>query len=251
MILELLLGPLCRDPTFYHDYCDKWDLCKVLDPGAQVPIKEDEDDEEGISEDYHMVVREPTLPLSYPYNSMLLPPLSPSPPPTSITFYLNVWGGNLPGQPDPASNITQFMPFRELLHLCYGFLDDTGELPIGSTVQHIPNDKVIRVLGISKSLVPHLTSNASYFISLLVTVSFQENNNIPIPHTLLNATVPSPNEHFTLSFFWYAPTKAVYIISNKGPQHLGWQLTLMNVTTALECMCCKDVNMGELLSFLV
>ena len=175
MILELLLGPLCRDPTFYHDYCDKWDLCKVLDPAAQVPIKEDEDDEEGISEDYHMVVREPTLPLSYPYNSMLLPPLSPSPPPTSITFYLNVWGGNLPGQPDPASNITQFMPFRELLHLCYGFLDDTGELPIGSTVQHIPNDKVIRVLGISKLLVPHLTSNASYFISLLVMGSFQEN----------------------------------------------------------------------------
>ena len=80
---------------------------------------------------------------------------------------------------------------------------------------------------------------------------FKKNDNIPIPHTLLNATVPSLNEHFILSFFWYTPTKAVYIISNKGPQHLGWQLALMNVTTALECMHRKDVNMGELLSFLV
>ena len=52
-------------------------------------------------------------------------------------------------------------------------------------------------------------------------------------------------------FFWYTPTKAVYIISNKGPLHLRWQLALMNATTALECMRHKDVNMGELLSFLV
>ena len=64
---------------FYHDYCDEWDLCKVLDPGARVPIEEDEDKEEGISEDYHMVVREPTLPPSYPYNSMLPLPLLPLP----------------------------------------------------------------------------------------------------------------------------------------------------------------------------
>ena len=226
-----------------------------------MPIEEDEDNEEGISEDYHMVVREPTppppyppVPPSYPYNStppLLLPLPLPSPPPTSITFDPNVWGGNLPGQPSPTSNITQFMPFGELLCLHYGFLNDAGELPISSMVQHIPNNKAICVLGYSKSSVPCLTSNASYFISLLVMGSFQENNNIPIPHTLLNATVPSPNKHFTLSFFWYAPTKAVYIISNKGPQHLGWQLALMNATTALECMCHKDVNMGEFLSFSV
>ena len=141
---------------FYHDYCDEWDLCKALNPGARAPIEEDEDNEEGISEDYHMVVREltppppyPPLPPSYPYNSM--PPLSPSPSPlpTLITFDLNVWGGNLPGQLDPTSNITQFMPFGELLRLCYSFLDDAGELPIGSMVQHIPNGKAIHVLGYS------------------------------------------------------------------------------------------------------
>ena len=135
---------------FYHDYCNEWDLCKVLDPGAQVLIEEDEDND-GISEDYHMVVREPTppppyppLPPSYRYNSTP-PPLSPSPspPPTLITFDLNVWGGNLPGQPNLTSNITQFMPFGELLRLHYDFLNDAGELPISSMVQCIPNNKAI------------------------------------------------------------------------------------------------------------
>ena len=203
-----------------------------------------------------MVVREPTPlpsyprpPLSYPYATM--PPPPPLPPPTLITLDLNVWGGNSPGQPGPTSNITQFMPLEELLHLCYGLINDAGELPISSTVQYISNDKAIHVLGYSKSLVPHLTSNASYFITLLAKGSFQENNNTPIPHSLLNTTVPSPNEHFTLSFIWYAPTKVVNIISSREMQYLGWQLVLMNMTTALECMYCEDVNMGELLSFLV
>ena len=122
--------------------------------------------------------------------------------------------------------------FRELLHLHYGFLNDAGELPISSTVQHIPNDKAIRVLGYSKSLVPCLTSNTSYFISLLVTGSFQENNNIPIPHTLLNATVPSPNEHFTLSFFLVHTNKSCIY-------HLKQGATTSQMATRLdECDHC-------------
>ena len=88
------MGPICRDPMFYHDYCNEWDLCKALDPGAQVLIEEDKDNKEGISEDYHMVVREPTLPPPYPppppfdpYNSML-PPLLPSPSPPLLQSHL-------------------------------------------------------------------------------------------------------------------------------------------------------------------
>ena len=206
-----------------------------------------------------MIVRQPTPPPpypppppSYPHAPTPPPPPSPlpSPLPTVITLDPNVWGGNLPGQPDPTSHITQFTPFEELLCLRYGFLDDAGELPIGSSVQRISNDKAIRVLGYSKSSVPRLTLNASYLISLLATVSFQDNN-IPIAHSHFNTTALSPHEHFTLSLFWCSSTKAVYIISNKGPQYFGWQLAFTNATTALECMRRSDKSIGELLSFLV
>lgn len=228
---------------FYHDYCDEWDLCEALDPGARPPIDSEEEDD---IEDSVMVVREPTPPPPYP-------PTSPPPPPISTALDVAVWGENLPDQLDTAFAISYFTPFEELLRLRYGFLEGSAELSIASTVQLISNDKAIRVLGYSKSSQPRLTSNASYLISLLATRLLEKEEYVPIPLSLLDTTVPpvlSPNEHFRLSHD-YASAKEVYIITSKQPHHLGWQLALTHSTTALECMRRRDTNIGELVSFLV
>ena len=147
----------------------------------------------------------------WPSESPPYPPTSPSPPPISIPPDPTLWRGNLPDKPDPTSHINQFTPFKELLHLHYGFLNDADELPISPAVQHISNDKAIHVLGYSKSCVPRLMSTTSYFISLLATGSFQESENVPIPPALLNTIVP--NKHFKLSHFFYTQQQRLYILS--------------------------------------
>ena len=227
---------------YYHDFCDQWDLCFALDPAG----RPDPDSEE---DNYPTASREATPDPPPPY-----PPSSPAPPPISVSSDSTIWQGGLRYAPDPVSHRGQLMSLQEILHMRFGFVDSPSIYPRDPAIPNHPSVRIIRCLGYYNSNPPAtLTPNASYFISVMLSRHFKEDELVPLPAAIHDTTLSSTiqrNPQFKLSAF-YPTNERIYIISSRSTSSRRWHLATTSATTALECMRRADTNEAELVSFLV
>lgn len=230
----------------YHDFCDQWDLCEALDPGARPDL--DSEEEDIIDEEmYPPAQREPTPPPPYP-------PTSPAPPPISIASGSPVWGGGLQDESGPVSHRDRWAPLQEILWKRFGFTDSTVPCPRDPSIHIHPDTKLLRVLGYLKLPIQEtLSPNAIYFISVLLSRQLCEGETSPLPEVIHDTTLLptiAPNYHLKLSCF-YLDNEQIYIISSRLASSREWCLAITSATTALECMRSTHTNLAELISFLV